>query len=74
MSRILNLSKHTSDEDLQHLTNVLLCHLVEQCGGPIHVKLEDAHRIRESLTTKMVQMQVGDEVRLRIIDRLPELS
>jgi len=36
--------------------------------------LEDAQRVRESLTTKMVQMQVGEEVRLRIIDRLPELS
>jgi hypothetical protein len=30
--------------------------------------------VRSSLTTKMVQMQVGDEVRLRIIDRLPELQ
>jgi hypothetical protein len=26
------------------------------------------------LSTKMVQMQVGNEVKLRIIDRLPELS
>ena len=52
--------------------------------GILHLKLnlpatllnevKDAHRVRESLTTKMVQMQVGNEVRLRIIDRLPELS
>ena len=74
MSKILNLSAHTSDDELQHITNLLLFHLVEQCGGQIHFKLEDANRVRESLTTKMVQMQVGDEVRLRIIDRLPELS
>lgn len=74
MSKILNLSAHTSDDELQHLTNLLLFHLVEQCGGQIQFKLEDAHRVRESLTTKMVQMQVGAEVRLRIIDRLPELS
>jgi hypothetical protein len=36
--------------------------------------LEDANRVRDRLTTKMVQMQLGDEVRLRIIDRLPELQ
>ena len=74
MSKILNLSSHTSDEELQHLTNLLLFHLVERCGGQIQFKLEDVHRVRESLATKMVQMQVGDEVRLRIIDRLPELQ
>ena len=74
MSKILNLSSHTSDEELQHITSMLLFHLVELCGGQIQFKLEDAHKVRESLTTKMVQMQVGNEVRLRIIDRLPELS
>ena len=74
MSKILNLSAHTSDEELQHLTNLLLSHFIEQCGGQIQFKLEDAHRVRESLATKMVQMQVGDEVRLRIINRLPELQ
>ncbi|MCI0427302.1 MAG: hypothetical protein L0Z46_04735 [Nitrospiraceae bacterium] len=74
MSKILNLSAHTSDEELQHLTNLLLFHFVEQSGGQIRFKLEDAHRVRESLTTKMVQMRVGEEVQLRIIDRLPELQ
>ena len=74
MSNVLNLSAHTSDEELQRITNLLLFHSVEQNGGQIQFKLEDAHRIRESLTTKMIQMQVGNEVRLRIIDRLPELS
>ena len=74
MSKILNLSSHTSDEELQHITNLLLFQLVEQCGGQIQFKMEDTHRVRESLTTKMVQMQVGNEVRLRIIDRLPELQ
>jgi hypothetical protein len=39
----------------------------------VQFKLEDAQRVRASLATKMVQMQVGDEVRLRIIERLPEL-
>ena len=74
MSKILNLSENTTDDDLRHLTTLLLYHLVEQNGGQVQFKLEDAHRIRERLTTKMVQMQVGDEVRLRIIDRLPELQ
>jgi len=74
VSRILNLTENTTDDDLRHLTTLLLYHLVEQSGGQVQFKLEDAYRVRESLTTKMVQMQVGNEVRLRIIDRLPELS
>ena len=74
MSKILNLSAHTSEEELQHITSLLLFHFVEQFGGDIQFNLDDANRVRESLTTKMIQMQVGDEVRLRIIDRLPELS
>jgi len=74
MSQILNLSQHTSDDELQRLTTLLLFHLVERCGGQIQFNLKDAERVRSSLTTKMVQMQVGDEVRLRIIDRLPELQ
>lgn len=74
MSQILNLSAHTTDDELQRLTTLLLFHLVERCGGQVQFKLEDAERVRSSLTTKMVQMQVGDEVRIRIIDRLPELQ
>jgi hypothetical protein len=74
MSKILNLSAHTSEEELQHITSLLLFHFVEQCGGDIQFNLDDANRVRESLTTKMIQMQVGEEVRLRIIDRLPELQ
>jgi hypothetical protein len=73
MSQILNMSQHTTDEDLHRLTTMLLFHLVERCGGQVQFKLEDAQHVRASLATKMVQMQVGDEVRLRIIDRLPEL-
>ena len=73
MSQILNMSQHTTDDELQRLTTMLLFHLVERCGGQVQFRLEDAKRVRASLSTKMVQMQVGDEVRLRIIDRLPEL-
>jgi hypothetical protein len=74
MSQILNLSEHTTDEELQRLTTLLIFHLVERCGGQVQFNSEDAHRVRSSLATKMVQMQVGDEVRIRIIDRLPELQ
>ena len=74
MSKILNLSAHTSEEELQHITSLLLFHFVEQSGGDLPFNLDDANRVRESLTTKMIQMQVGEEVRLRIIDRLPELQ
>jgi hypothetical protein len=74
MSQILNLSEHTTDEELQRLTTLLIFHLVERCGGQVQFRLEDAQRVRSSLATKMVQMQVGDEVRIRIIDRLPELQ
>jgi hypothetical protein len=74
MSQILNLSEHTTDDELQRLTTLLLFHLVERCGGQVQFKLEDAERVKTSLATKMVQMQVGDEVRIRIIDRLPELQ
>jgi hypothetical protein len=73
MSQILNMSQHTTDEELNRLTTMLIFHLVERCGGQVQFKLEDAQHVRASLATKMVQMQVGDEVRLRIIDRLPEL-
>ena len=64
MSQILNMSQHTTDEELHRLTTMLLFHLVERCGGQVQFKLEDAQRAR-SLATKMVQMQVGDEVRLQ---------
>jgi len=73
MSQILNMSEHTTNDELERLTTMLLFHLVERSGGQVQFKLEDAQRVRASLTTKMVQMQVGDEVRLRIIERLPEL-
>jgi hypothetical protein len=74
MSQILNLSEHTTDDELQRLTTLLLFHLVERCGGQVQFGLEEAEKVKASLVTKMVQMQVGNEVRLRIIDRLPELQ
>jgi hypothetical protein len=64
MSQILNMSEHTTDEELHRLTTLLLFHLVERCGGQVQFKLEDAQRVRTSLTTKMVQMQVGDEAQV----------
>lgn len=73
MSQILNLSRHTSDEDAQHLTSLLIFHLVARCGGQLQFTAEEIRQIRKELSTKMVQIQLGDDLRLRIINRLPEL-
>lgn len=73
MSQILNLSRHASDEEAHYLTSLLVYHLVERCGGQLQFTAEEVRQIRNDLSTKMVQIQLGDELRLRIIDRLPEL-
>ncbi|MCP9448126.1 MAG: hypothetical protein NNA22_11250 [Nitrospira sp.] len=73
MAQIINLSEHASDEDVRYLTSLLIYHLVERCGGQLQFTVQEVRQIRESLATKMVQIQLGNDVRLRIIDRLPEL-
>lgn len=52
----------------------LLYHLVERCGGQLQFSVQEVQQIRESLSSKMVQIQLGEVVKLRIIDRLPELQ
>jgi hypothetical protein len=74
MSQFLNLSQHASDEEVHYLTSLLVYHLVDRCGGELQFTPEDVRVIREKLATKMVQIRVGNELRLRIIDRLPELQ
>jgi hypothetical protein len=74
MSRILNLSRNASDEEVHYLTSLLVYHLVERCGGQLQFSLEEVLQLRKNLSTKMVQIQLGDDVRLRLIDRLPELQ
>lgn len=74
MTKILNLSDYASDEEVQYLTTLLLYHLLERCGGQLQCTSEEVLQIRKTLSTKMVQIQLGDEVRLRIINRLPELQ
>lgn len=74
MAQIINLSEHASDEDVHYLTSLLIYHLVERCGGQLQFTLQEVRQIRDSLATKMVQIQLGNDVRLRIIDRLPELQ
>lgn len=73
MAQIINLSEHASDEDVHYLTSLLIYHLVERCGGQLQFTIQEVRQIRNSLATKMVQIQLGNDVRLRIIDRLPEL-
>jgi hypothetical protein len=74
MSKILNFSQHASDEEVHYLTTLLLYHLVETYGGQVRFSMQDVRQIRDNLATKMVQIQLGDDVKLRIIDRLPELQ
>ena len=73
MPQIINLSDHASDDEVQYLTSLLIYHLVERCGGQMQFTTQDVKQIRENLSTKMVQIQLGNDVQLRIIDRLPEL-
>lgn len=72
--RILNLNHHTTDKGVQYLTILLLCHLVERCGGQLQFSIRDIQQLRERLSIKIVQVQPGNDVTLRIIDRMPELQ
>jgi hypothetical protein len=74
MRQILNFSDHANDDEVQYLTTLLLYHLVERCGGQLQFSVQDVQQIRNNLSTKMVQIQLGHDVKLRIIDRLPELQ
>jgi hypothetical protein len=74
MPQILNCSEHANDDDVHYLTTLLLYHLVERCGGQLQFSVQDVQQIRERLSSKMVQIQLGNDVRLRIIDRVPELQ
>ena len=74
MPQILNFSEHANDEEVHYLTTLLLYHLVERCGGQLQFSVQEVQQIRESLSSKMVQIQLGHDVKLRIIDRLPELQ
>jgi DNA-binding NtrC family response regulator len=74
MSQILNMSHHATDEEAEYLTSLLIYNLVERCGGQVQFTAEEIGHMREKLSNKMVQIQLGKELRLRIIDRLPELQ
>jgi len=74
MQQILNCSEHANDDEVQYLTTLLLYHLVERCGGQLQFSVQDVQQIRENLSRKMVQIQLGNDVKLRIIDRVPELQ
>ncbi|MBH0199310.1 MAG: hypothetical protein HP497_07795 [Nitrospira sp.] len=74
MPQILNCSEHANDDEVHYLTTLLLYHLVERCGGHLQFTAQEVQQIRDNLSTKMVQIQLGNDVQLRIIDRLPELQ
>lgn len=73
MPQILNCSEHANDDEVHYLTTLLLYHLVERCGGQLQFSAQDVRQMRESLSSKMVQIQLGNDVKLRIIDRVPEM-
>jgi len=74
MPQILNCSEHANDDEVHYLTTLLLYHLVERCGGQLQFSAQDVRQMRERLSNKMVQIQLGNDVKLRIIDRVPELQ
>lgn len=74
MPQILNFSQHANDEEVRYLTTLLLYHLVERCGGQLQFSVQEVQQMRENLSRKMVQIQLGNDVKLRIIDRVPELQ
>jgi hypothetical protein len=74
MKRVQNCSQQITDEDLEQLLPTLLLHLVDRCGGEVVFSSTDVQSIQSCLNEKMIQMLVGDDIRLRIITRPPELQ
>ena len=73
MKRVHNCSQQLSDEDLEQLLPTLLLHLVDRCGGEVVFTTSDVQSTQSCLSEKMIQMLVGDDIRLRIITRPPEM-
>ncbi|CAI4030080.1 hypothetical protein DNFV4_00504 [Nitrospira tepida] len=74
MRKILSFSDDLTQEEVEHLTTLLIYHLVERCGGRVSFTTEDASQTLEGLETKMVHMQIGNAITLRIVTRPPELQ
>ncbi|WP_447977241.1 hypothetical protein [Candidatus Nitrospira bockiana] len=74
MRRVQNFSEHVSDDELEQLLPTLLLHLVDRCGGDVVLTPGDVEHTESALHGKMVQMLIGNDIRLRIITRPPELS
>jgi hypothetical protein len=74
MKRIRNYSEQVRDEELEPLTATLLFYLVKRCGGEVVFTRTDATITESSLSTDMLHMTVGNDIRLRIVTRPPELQ
>ncbi len=74
MKKILSFSDDLTQDEVEHLTTLLIYHLVEQCGGRVQFTTDDASNTLSGLETKMVHMQIGKEITLRIVTRPPELQ
>jgi hypothetical protein len=73
MRRILNFSEQVSDDELETLMSTLLFYFVERCGGDVTFSPTEARQTMCGLSTKMLQMRMGDEIQLRVITRPTEL-
>ncbi len=74
MKRIRNYSEQVRDEELEPLTATLLFYLVKRCGGEVVFTRTDATITESRLSTDMLHMTVGNDIRLRIVTRPPELQ
>lgn len=74
MKRIRNYSDNMKDEELEPLTTTLLFYLVKRCGGEVVFTSTDATTTESCLSTDMLHMTIGHDIRLRIITRPPELQ
>ncbi len=74
MKRVQNCSQQLTDEALEQLLPILLLHLVDRCGGEVVFTSTDVQATQSSLNEKMIQMLIGEDIRLRVITRPPELQ
>jgi hypothetical protein len=74
MRQILSLSEYLTDHEVERLTTVLMFYLVEKSGGQVAFTVDDANRTTVGLNTKMLHMQIGNDITLKVITRPPELQ
>jgi hypothetical protein len=74
MRPILNCTHQLSDTELEGIMTGALFYLVTQAGGEVVLTQKVATEIALGLTAKLVQMQIGEDITLKIITRPTELA